>query len=794
MLTDNKKILLTLNIFLLLFLGACSPKSTNHPSENIPNIPEISLTRDDQNQLYVGWLNDASATAYRVYQSSDSTFELDNTEFTDVSNNYYRIPETSTKAVMYYRVSSLHASLESYPSKTIQSLSPPLPPNSIKVELSNGKNLIKWQGEGDLFSVYWFDGENPESSLSLGKHTGIRSNSFLHEVSALKENGQFYYTVVSVKDTIESRFALTSYGRFASKSVIMEESSDTQTQPDAQSNSLLRTSQNLQVLYSFSGTSIAIVRDISGIKPSIDLDISGDVVHTNTGLLFNYTDQTNDGIAISLGDTSKRINSAIAASDEVTIEAWITPKSISPGILSRIVTLSSNSKHRNISLLQDDNWRVRVRNQNTTANGTLDEKTEVNALDNSITVGQKTHLIYSHKKDGSFSLFVNGIIVDEGYYGQITEWESSYQLALGNEFHELRPWKGEMHLVAIYDRALSTEEILQNYNAGSKLINDDTFFSQQNNDGLISIEAENFNSKNASPSGHYWDDALKPNAAGFAMQALPVDNVSWYWEEDISLNSPMLSYDVNFIRAGTYYVWARVWAPDSSSDSLHVGIDDIPVFDASNLNGFSKKTWNWSNSSGDIPRAIEVSNIGVHTINIWMRDSGTIVDKVLLTNDSAFTPVDLGPSESTKVFSSQAKNLVTPSIVTVTASSQHSDNTGPLMAIDGVVDGWPNGETNEWVSDFELSGAWIQFDWTSNVLINRLELHDRIGEDQILNGELIFSDQTSVFFDELNNNGAVKDINLDHPKLSKSLRVHVINVSGVTKASGLAEVKVFGFQ
>jgi hypothetical protein len=42
-----------------------------------------------------------------------------------------------------------------------------------------------------------------------------------------------------------------------------------------------------------------------------------------------------------------------------------------------------------------------------------------------------------------------------------------YRLALANELTGDRPWLGEFHLVAIYDRALSQAEVSQNFEAGA---------------------------------------------------------------------------------------------------------------------------------------------------------------------------------------------------------------------------------------------------------------------------------------------------------------------------------------
>ncbi|MEL4897673.1 LamG domain-containing protein [Crocosphaera sp. Alani8] len=50
--------------------------------------------------------------------------------------------------------------------------------------------------------------------------------------------------------------------------------------------------------------------------------------------------------------------------------------------------------------------------------------------------------------------------------GDFSNWNDDYIFALGNEITEDRGWLGSYYLVAIYDRALSKDEIEQNYQAG----------------------------------------------------------------------------------------------------------------------------------------------------------------------------------------------------------------------------------------------------------------------------------------------------------------------------------------
>ena len=50
--------------------------------------------------------------------------------------------------------------------------------------------------------------------------------------------------------------------------------------------------------------------------------------------------------------------------------------------------------------------------------------------------------------------------------GKLNKWKSNVHLSLADEIGGGRPWLGEFHLVAIYRRALSVNEIQQNFQAG----------------------------------------------------------------------------------------------------------------------------------------------------------------------------------------------------------------------------------------------------------------------------------------------------------------------------------------
>lgn len=124
-------------------------------------------------------------------------------------------------------------------------------------------------------------------------------------------------------------------------------------------------------------------------------------------------------------------------------------------------------------------------------------------------------------------------------------------------------------------------------------------------------------------------------------------------------NGTRLDYTVDFETTGTYYVYVRMRAPSDdpgNSDSIHVGLNGTqPVTYGGQGLGedVGSGTWHWahgvtSDGTADDYRKIEVTSPGRHTINLYMREDGTQVDKIVLTKGGeADEPSGTGPEETT---------------------------------------------------------------------------------------------------------------------------------------------------
>jgi hypothetical protein len=186
-------------------------------------------------------------------------------------------------------------------------------------------------------------------------------------------------------------------------------------------------------------------------------------------------------------------------------------------------------------------------------------------------------------------------------------------------------------------------------------------------DNVVSIETEQYAS-NVGVGGHDWAPALVSGAsAGGSLQPLPNDNTNR--DTGFVVNSPRLDYDVNFPTSGKYYIWVRGRGATSNDDSLHIGLNGQADSRADRITGF-KTGWTWtSDTMDDVRASINVESAGRQQLTLWMREDGTIVDKVFLTTNASLKPTDFGP-------------LGPPSTETVSPPPATPDSSSAVLALE----------------------------------------------------------------------------------------------------------------
>ena len=183
---------------------------------------------------------------------------------------------------------------------------------------------------------------------------------------------------------------------------------------------------------------------------------------------------------------------------------------------------------------------------------------------------------------------------------------------------------------------------------------------RQDDAGLAVIEAEKFDA-NVPQGAHEW--AFVKTPAGYSgegtLYASP-DAPGAVIEYPVSLTtSPRLDYKVEFVKTGTHYFWFR--GSDGGGNSINAGIDGDNLSDTMNnidqgccgtrlVPGGTSYTWvGGIDATLEGRSQFEITQTGVHTINVWMREDGQIVDKLLITTDPNFIPSGAGPAESARV-------------------------------------------------------------------------------------------------------------------------------------------------
>ena len=222
-----------------------------------------------------------------------------------------------------------------------------------------------------------------------------------------------------------------------------------------------RTMSGLIAFYDFSERSGEIVYDKSRVGNSLNLQI---VSPDNVKRLGNAVSFVKPTMMKSI-QPARKIQSAIRRSGEISIEVWARTSSLSQAGPARIVSISRNSSERNITLGQDnDKIEVRLRTTKTSTNGIPSFASKAKSLSSDL-----SHVVYTRKRNGESKIYINGKLnARSTVAGDISNWNDSFYLAIGNELSNDRPWLGDIHLCAVFSRCLSASEVESHFRAGHK--------------------------------------------------------------------------------------------------------------------------------------------------------------------------------------------------------------------------------------------------------------------------------------------------------------------------------------
>jgi len=207
--------------------------------------------------------------------------------------------------------------------------------------------------------------------------------------------------------------------------------------------------------------------DTSGVDPAIDLDFTGDVNwFGGWGITIGSDMAQGPGKAQGSTAASKKLHDILQESGEFSIEAWVIPANVTQE-MSRIVSYSAGTTTRNFTLQQTlYDYDFLLRTNETSLNG--DPALSTPSADE-VLQATLQHVVATYDPINGRSIFVNGSLAsnaDPIPGGTLIDWQDTFVLALGNEASSDAVWEGTFRLAAVHRRALTQEQIMQNFDAG----------------------------------------------------------------------------------------------------------------------------------------------------------------------------------------------------------------------------------------------------------------------------------------------------------------------------------------
>lgn len=223
-----------------------------------------------------------------------------------------------------------------------------------------------------------------------------------------------------------------------------------------------RFENNLIAMYEFKTGSGATAFDTSGVQPQLDLTLSGDVQWVG-----GWGINVRDGKAQGSTTASKKIHDLVTGTGEFSIEAWVAPGNVTQED-ARIVSYSAGVDARNFNLGQTlYNYDFFNRATNVTDENGAPGLSTPNA--DEILQATLQHVVANFDPVEGRSIYVNGELVSapDGIGGStLSDWDDTFAFVLGNEVSGDRLWSGVIRMVAIHNRILTAEQIVQNFDVG----------------------------------------------------------------------------------------------------------------------------------------------------------------------------------------------------------------------------------------------------------------------------------------------------------------------------------------
>ncbi len=230
---------------------------------------------------------------------------------------------------------------------------------------------------------------------------------------------------------------------------------------------------NKVAVYEFKTGTGNTILDVSGVSPQMNLTLSG-VEDTDFTWLGSYGVQFNTYTAKAYSDAAEanKLHQMVTSTGEYSIEAWVVPASVAQENKA-IVSYEDNANNRNFMFGQDM-YQYELFNRNNSTQTMADGAPvlETDGDDDAQTALQ--HVVVTYDQINGRRLYVNGTLrslADPTTVDDLSNWSTDYTLVVGNDTAAInanngKGWNGSMRLLAVHSRALTLDQIRQNFDAG----------------------------------------------------------------------------------------------------------------------------------------------------------------------------------------------------------------------------------------------------------------------------------------------------------------------------------------
>lgn len=214
-----------------------------------------------------------------------------------------------------------------------------------------------------------------------------------------------------------------------------------------------RVTNGLVVLYEFEEDGGTAAHDT--VAAGLDLVAADPTKIAWKAHALSFTDDTMLATQLPLA----KVRTSVGLSNDLTVEAWIEPAPTNGNSRTRIATMAQDNMHIDFALgldVTNEPWATVQANTDLAPAVVLAPKLD--------------HLVMTRTAaDATLRLYLDGTQIT-GELGSTPAPSSGWMfvpLVVGNSSESDRPWRGTIHLLAIYSRALSPAEVATNHGAGA---------------------------------------------------------------------------------------------------------------------------------------------------------------------------------------------------------------------------------------------------------------------------------------------------------------------------------------